>query len=117
MPNFSHPDSSASATPPCARASPSRSGVPDSFHTAAEAAATVARTAGDKVKSLVVSATERGPRAVVALVSGSNRVDVRRLAAVTGLAGLRRASAQEASEATGFDRRHPAVFARVPCAW
>ncbi|MFN8519322.1 MAG: YbaK/EbsC family protein [Chloroflexota bacterium] len=76
---------------------------PDSTHTAAEAAATVGAELGQIVKSLVfVSATERGLEPVVALVSGSNRVDIARLAAVTGLSGLRRANAQEASEATGF---------------
>jgi prolyl-tRNA editing enzyme YbaK/EbsC (Cys-tRNA(Pro) deacylase) len=76
---------------------------PDSTHTAAEAAATVGAELGQIVKSLVfVAPTERGLEPVVALVSGSNRVDIGRLAAVTGLTGLRRASAQEASEATGF---------------
>lgn len=76
---------------------------PDSTHTAAEAAATVGAELGQIVKSLVfVSPTERGLEPVVALVSGSNRVDIGRLAAVTGLTGLRRANAQEASEATGF---------------
>lgn len=76
---------------------------PDSTHTAAEAAATVGAELGQIVKSLVfVAPTERGLEPVVALVSGSNRVDIARLAAVTGLAGLRRATAQEANEATGF---------------
>lgn len=76
---------------------------PDSTHTAAEAAATVGAELGQIVKSLVfVSPTERGLEPVVALVSGSNRVDIARLAAVTGLMGLRRATADEASEATGF---------------
>ena len=76
---------------------------PDSTHTAAEAAATVGAELGQIVKSLVfVAPTERGLEPVVALVSGSNRVDIARLSAVTGLAGLRRANAQEASEATGF---------------
>jgi prolyl-tRNA editing enzyme YbaK/EbsC (Cys-tRNA(Pro) deacylase) len=76
---------------------------PDSTRTAAEAAATVGAELGQIVKSLVfVAPTERGLEPVVALVSGSNRVDIARLSAVTGLAGLRRASADEASEATGF---------------
>jgi prolyl-tRNA editing enzyme YbaK/EbsC (Cys-tRNA(Pro) deacylase) len=76
---------------------------PDSTHTAAEAAATVGAELGQIVKSLVfVSPTERGLEPVVALVSGSNRVDIARLGAVTGLLGLRRATADEASEATGF---------------
>ena len=38
----------------------------------------------------------------MALVSGANRVDIARLAAVVGLSSLRRATAQEATEATGF---------------
>lgn len=76
---------------------------PDSTHTAAEAAATVGAELGQIVKSLVfVSPTERGLEPVVALVSGSNRVDIARLGAVTGLQGLRRATADEAAEATGF---------------
>ncbi len=76
---------------------------PDSTHTAAEAAATVGAELGQIVKSLVfVSPTERGLEPVVALVSGSNRVDIARLGAVTGLQGLRRATADEATEATGF---------------
>ena len=76
---------------------------PDSTHTAADAAATVGAELGQIVKSLVfVAPTERGLEPVVALVSGSNRVDIARLAAVTGLIGLRRANADEASQATGF---------------
>src|SRR5262245_60883122 len=39
---------------------------------------------------------------IVALTSGSNRVDIGRLAAIVGLSGLRRASAQEAGDLTGF---------------
>jgi prolyl-tRNA editing enzyme YbaK/EbsC (Cys-tRNA(Pro) deacylase) len=75
----------------------------DSTHTAAEAAAAVGAELGQIVKSLVfVAPTETGLEAVVALVSGANRVDIARLAAVVGLSSLRRASAQEATEATGF---------------
>ena len=37
-----------------------------------------------------------------ALVSGPNRVDLARLAAVTGAADIRRATAREANELTGF---------------
>jgi len=58
---------------------------------------------GQIVKSLVfVAPTESRLEAVVALVSGSNRVDIARLSAVTGLSSLRRATANEATEATGF---------------
>jgi prolyl-tRNA editing enzyme YbaK/EbsC (Cys-tRNA(Pro) deacylase) len=75
----------------------------ESTHTAADAARAVGAELGQIVKSLVfVAPTERGLDAVVALVSGSNRVDIGRLAAIVGLPGLRRASAQEAGDATGF---------------
>lgn len=75
----------------------------ESTHTAADAARAVGADLGQIVKSLVfVAPTEHGLEAVVALVSGSNRVDISRLAAIVGLSGLRRANAQEAGEATGF---------------
>jgi prolyl-tRNA editing enzyme YbaK/EbsC (Cys-tRNA(Pro) deacylase) len=75
----------------------------ESTHTAAEAAQAVGADLGQIVKSLVfVAPTDHGLDAVVALVSGANRVDIGRLAAVVGLPGLRRASAQEAGDATGF---------------
>jgi len=75
----------------------------DSTHTAAEAAAAVGAELGQIVKSLVfVAPTEARLEAVMALVSGANRVDIARLSAVTSLSGLRRASANEATEATGF---------------
>ena len=87
-----------------------RKGIPieiitftESTHTAAEAASAVGAELGQIVKSLVfVAPTEQGMEAVVALVSGANRVDIARLAAVVGLPNLRRASAQEAGDATGF---------------
>jgi prolyl-tRNA editing enzyme YbaK/EbsC (Cys-tRNA(Pro) deacylase) len=75
----------------------------ESTHTAAEAARAVGAELGQIVKSLVfVAPTANGLEGIVALVSGSNRVDIARLAAVVGLSGLRRASAQEAAEATGY---------------
>ena len=43
-----------------------------------------------------------GPEPIVCLVSGPNRVDVARLAAVTGEPDIRRATAREANELTGF---------------
>ncbi len=74
-----------------------------STHTAEEAARAVGAELGRIVKSLVfVAPGEAGPELVVALVSGADRVDVGRLAAVVGLPGLRRATAQEAHESTGF---------------
>jgi prolyl-tRNA editing enzyme YbaK/EbsC (Cys-tRNA(Pro) deacylase) len=75
-----------------------------STHTAADAAATVAAELGQIVKSLVfVSALEDGSlEPVLCLVSGPNRVDLARLAAVTGAQDIRRATAREAQELTGF---------------
>lgn len=75
----------------------------ESTHTAADAARAVQAEIGQIVKSLVfVAPTADGLEAVVALVSGANRVDIARLAAVTGLHGLRRATADEAGQETGF---------------
>ena len=74
-----------------------------STHTAEEAAAAVGADLGQIVKSLVfVTSGEDGPEAIVCLVSGPNRVDVARLAAVTGEPDIRRATAREAHELTGF---------------
>jgi prolyl-tRNA editing enzyme YbaK/EbsC (Cys-tRNA(Pro) deacylase) len=75
----------------------------ESTHTAAEAARAVGAQLGQIVKSLVfVAPGEEGLHGVVALVSGSNRVDIARLAAIVEMPGLRRASADEASALTGF---------------
>ena len=74
-----------------------------STHTAAEAAAAVGADLGQIVKSLVfVVPTESGPEPLLCLVSGPNRVDIARLAAVTGEADIRRATAREAHDLTGF---------------
>ena len=74
-----------------------------STHTAAEAAAAVGADLGQIVKSLVfVVPTESGPEPLLCLVSGPNRVDIARLAAVTGEAEIRRATAREAHDMTGF---------------
>ena len=76
----------------------------ESTHTAADAAATVDAELGQIVKSLVFVAP--GPdgtlEPVICLVSGPNRVDLARLAAVTGDQDIRRATAREALELTGF---------------
>jgi len=76
----------------------------ESTHTAADAAATVDAELGQIVKSLVFVAP--GPdgtlEPVICLVSGPNRVDLARLAAVTGDQDIRRATAREAQELTGF---------------
>jgi len=76
----------------------------ESTHTAVEAAAAVGAELGQIVKSLVfVAPQEDGTlQPVVCLVSGTNRVDVARLAAVLGDADIRRATAREANDLTGF---------------
>jgi prolyl-tRNA editing enzyme YbaK/EbsC (Cys-tRNA(Pro) deacylase) len=75
----------------------------ESTHTAEEAALAVGGELGQIVKSLVfVAPSDAGLEPVVCLVSGPNRVDVARLAAVTGEPEIRRATAREAYELTGF---------------
>ncbi len=72
---------------------------PQSTRTAQEAAAAVGTTLGQIVKSLVFLA-DGAP--VLVLVSGANRVDPARLAAVCGARTVRRASADDVRRATGF---------------
>jgi prolyl-tRNA editing enzyme YbaK/EbsC (Cys-tRNA(Pro) deacylase) len=76
----------------------------ESTHTAEEAAAAVGADLGQIVKSLVfvAPAGEGGLEPVLCLVSGPNRVDLARLAAVAGAPDIRRATATEARELTGF---------------
>jgi prolyl-tRNA editing enzyme YbaK/EbsC (Cys-tRNA(Pro) deacylase) len=76
----------------------------ESTHTAQEAAAAVGADLGQIVKSLVfVAPREDGAQEpIVCLVSGRNRVDLARLAAVTGELEIRRATAREAYDLTGF---------------
>jgi len=76
----------------------------ESTHTAAEAARAVGAELGQIVKSLVfvVGAASDSPEPIVCLVSGVNRVDLAQLAVVTGEPDIRRASAREANELTGF---------------
>ena len=76
----------------------------ESTHTAEEAAAAVGAELGQIVKSLVfVAPLEAGGlEPILCLVSGANRVDLARLAAVTGARDIRRATAREANELTGF---------------
>jgi prolyl-tRNA editing enzyme YbaK/EbsC (Cys-tRNA(Pro) deacylase) len=71
---------------------------PEGTRTAADAARAVGCDVGQIVKSLVFMADGV---AVVALVSGANRVDPARLAAATGADGVRRADGDEARVATG----------------
>jgi len=75
-----------------------------STHTAADAAAALGAELGQIVKSLVFVApgTDGELEPIVCLVSGANRVDLARLAAVTGERDVRRATAREADELTGF---------------
>ena len=76
---------------------------PDTTHTAEDAAAAVGASLGQIVKSLVFVAEREGRlEPFLALVSGTNRVDIARLAAVLGEPDVRRASAREAGELTGF---------------
>ncbi len=72
---------------------------PEGTRTAADAARAVGCEVAQIVKSLVFIADDRP---VVALVSGSNRVDLDKLAAATGATSARRADGDEARAATGF---------------
>ena len=71
---------------------------PSSTRTAAEAAATVGTSVGQIVKSLVFLA---GDLPVMALVSGINRLDTERLAALSG-ADIGKADADAVRQATGY---------------
>ena len=75
-----------------------------STHTAADAAAAVGAELGQIVKSLVFVAPDDAgrPAPLICLVSGPNRVDLARLAAVAGQPDVRRATAREAHDLTGF---------------
>ena len=77
---------------------------PQSTHTAEQAARAVGVSLGQIVKSLVfVTVRDDGSlEPILCLVSGPNRVDVARLAAFVGRSDVRRASAREANELTGF---------------
>ncbi len=70
----------------------------ESTRTAEEAAAAVGATVGQIVKSLVFVT---GEQPVLALVSGANRLDTQKLAALTG-GRVRRADADLVRDATGF---------------
>jgi prolyl-tRNA editing enzyme YbaK/EbsC (Cys-tRNA(Pro) deacylase) len=76
----------------------------ESTHTAQEAAAAVDAELGQIVKSLVfvAPADDGSLDPIVCLVSGPDRVDVARLAAVAGEPEIRRATAREADTLTGF---------------
>jgi prolyl-tRNA editing enzyme YbaK/EbsC (Cys-tRNA(Pro) deacylase) len=72
---------------------------PEGTKTAADAARAIGCDVGQIVKSLVFMADGR---AVMAYTSGANRVDVARLGELVGAAEVRRATPEEAREATGF---------------
>ncbi len=73
-------------------------------HTAEDAASALGVELGQIVKSLVFVAPrdDAGHEPVLCLVAGTNRVDVARLAAVVGEPAIRRATAREARDLTGF---------------
>jgi len=74
-----------------------------STHTAAEAAAAVGAEVGQIVKSLVfVADGTDGMHACLVLASGANTVDLGLLAAALTEPNIRRATADEARELTGF---------------
>ncbi len=77
---------------------------PEGTHTADDAARAIGAELSQIVKSLVFVAPRDGgaPQPIVALAAGPDRVDVARLAAVLGEPNIRRASAREASDLTGF---------------
>jgi len=72
---------------------------PEGTRTAEAAALAIGCDVAQIVKSLVFLADDRPG---LALTSGKNRVDPARLALVAGAAGVRRASPEEARDATGF---------------
>ena len=76
----------------------------ESTHTAVEAARAVGAELGQIVKSLVFVIPKDGGELepVVVLMSGPNRVDLPRLGAVLVAPDIRRATAKEANELTGF---------------
>jgi prolyl-tRNA editing enzyme YbaK/EbsC (Cys-tRNA(Pro) deacylase) len=72
---------------------------PEGTRTAADAGQAVGCDIGQIVKSVVFMA---GERPFLALTSGSNRADPALLAALLGVLSVRRATPDEAREATGF---------------
>jgi prolyl-tRNA editing enzyme YbaK/EbsC (Cys-tRNA(Pro) deacylase) len=76
----------------------------ETSHTAEDAARALGVELGQIVKSLVFVASGAGDelRPILCLVAGTNRVDLARLAAVTGEPTVRRASAREARQLSGF---------------
>lgn len=77
---------------------------PASTHTAEQAAGAVGAQLGQIVKSLVFVTGDEGDalEPILCLVSGPNRVDPARLGAFIGRSEVRKATAREANELTGF---------------
>jgi prolyl-tRNA editing enzyme YbaK/EbsC (Cys-tRNA(Pro) deacylase) len=72
-------------------------------HTAVDAARALGVEVGQIVKSLIfVSEYADGPQPCLVLASGANRVDLGLLGAILTAPGIRRATADEAHELTGF---------------
>lgn len=76
----------------------------ESTHTAEDAARAVGAELGQIVKSLIfVTTSDAGEiEPILCLVSGPNRVDLPRLGAVLGRNDVRRATAREVRDLTGF---------------
>jgi prolyl-tRNA editing enzyme YbaK/EbsC (Cys-tRNA(Pro) deacylase) len=72
---------------------------PEGTRTAQDAARAIETAVARIVKSLVFTA---GGDVVVVLCSGASRIDERRLADVLGVPAVRRATADEAKDATGY---------------
>jgi prolyl-tRNA editing enzyme YbaK/EbsC (Cys-tRNA(Pro) deacylase) len=109
MPNDAHPANER------VRAAAEQRGVSieivsfeESTHTAQEAAEAIGVELGQIVKSLVFMAPvdpareEAGVEPLIALVRGTDRVDLAKLVSAAARPRLRRASAQEARDATGY---------------
>jgi len=109
MPNDIHPANER------VRAAAEQRGVPieivafdESTHTAQEAADAIGVQLGQIVKSLVFMAPvdpardDAGVEPLIALVRGTDRVDIGKLVSAAARPRLRRASAKEAKEATGY---------------
>jgi Cys-tRNA(Pro) deacylase len=72
---------------------------PEGTRTAQDAAAAIGCDVAQIVKSLVFRADDEP---VLAFTSGANRVDTEKLARIAGTRRVRRATPEEAREATGF---------------
>ena len=77
---------------------------PDGTRTAVDAAAAIGCSVGQIVKSLVFTLmhAERSDEVVIALVSGTNQLDERKLAVAAGARKASRADAEVVRTATGY---------------